>query len=66
MIGRSNLLVRNAISQFVRNHGHHGYPGENLPFSINNRVKLTALFIAFFGSGFGAPFLILRHQLVKA
>ncbi|KAJ8974042.1 hypothetical protein NQ317_008983 [Molorchus minor] len=40
-------------------------PSLNLPFSINNRYKLTAYFILYFGSGFGAPFLVLRHQLLK-
>lgn len=38
---------------------------QNLPFSINNRFKLTAYFVLFFGSGLGAPFLIVRHQLLK-
>lgn len=38
---------------------------QNLPFSIQNRYKLTAMFIVFFGSGLGAPFLVLRHQLLK-
>ncbi|KAH1001155.1 cytochrome c oxidase subunit 7C, mitochondrial [Dendroctonus ponderosae] len=65
MIGRSSLFARNAISNFVRNHSHGGVPGENLPFQIENRYRLTAVFILFFGSGFGAPFLILRHQLLK-
>ncbi|XP_060536736.1 cytochrome c oxidase subunit 7C, mitochondrial-like [Cylas formicarius] len=65
MIGRSTLLARQAFTSFVRHHSHGGVPGENLPFDITNRYKLTALFIAFFGSAFGAPFLILRHQLLK-
>ncbi|XP_063905402.1 cytochrome c oxidase subunit 7C, mitochondrial-like [Zophobas morio] len=64
MLNRSALFARNVVTNFVRNH-HGGNPGENLPFDINNRFKLTAMFIAFFGSGFGAPFLILRHQLLK-
>ncbi|KAJ8964647.1 hypothetical protein NQ314_004727 [Rhamnusium bicolor] len=66
MIGKSNLFVKNAIRSMARYHDHGGVPGANLPFSINNRFKLTALFIVFFGSGFGAPFLILRHQLLKS
>jgi len=40
-------------------------PGDNLPFSINNRYKLTAYFILFFGSGLSVPFLAMRHQLLK-
>lgn len=39
---------------------------QNLPFPIDNKYKLTAIFIAFFGSGIGAPYLIVRHQLLKA
>jgi len=39
--------------------------GSNIPFKINNRYKLAALMIAFFGSGFSAPFLIVRHQLLS-
>nr|CAD7575724.1 unnamed protein product [Timema californicum] len=37
----------------------------NLPFSLNNRFRLTAWFILFFGSGLAAPFLVVRHQLLK-
>ncbi|KAJ8925706.1 hypothetical protein NQ315_009553 [Exocentrus adspersus] len=65
MIGKSNLLVRNVFRNVRFSHDHGGVPGANLPFSINNRYKLTALFILYFGSGFSAPFLILRHQLLK-
>ncbi|XP_038217792.1 cytochrome c oxidase subunit 7C, mitochondrial-like [Zerene cesonia] len=61
----ANRLGRNVMSNFVRKHSHGGVPGENLPFDINNRYKLTALFTVFIGSGLGAPFLITRHQLLK-
>ncbi|VEN36332.1 unnamed protein product [Callosobruchus maculatus] len=69
MISKGNLLVRNVFKNAVRfsHHSTGGIPGsQNLPFDISNRYKLTALFIVFFGSGFGAPFLVLRHQLLKA
>uniref|UniRef100_A0A0K8TPI3 Cytochrome c oxidase subunit 7C, mitochondrial n=1 Tax=Tabanus bromius TaxID=304241 RepID=A0A0K8TPI3_TABBR len=66
MLGQTSLLARNVMRNFVRaSHGHGGVVGENLPFSLENRYRLTALFIVFFGSGLGAPFLILRHQLLK-
>ncbi|CAG9808470.1 unnamed protein product [Chironomus riparius] len=65
MIGRSLNLSRTTFTNFVRHHSHGGIPGENLPFGIHNRFKLTAYFMLFFGSGFGAPFLVLRHQLLK-
>ncbi|KAB0803724.1 hypothetical protein PPYR_00694 [Photinus pyralis] len=64
MLGRSSVLLRNAVKGLVRNH-HGGVPGENLPFEVGNKYKLTAIFIVFFGSGLGLPFLALRHQLLK-
>ncbi|CRK95322.1 CLUMA_CG008637, isoform A [Clunio marinus] len=65
MLNRSLNLTRQTLTNFVRFGHHGGVPGSNLPFDISNRYKLTALFIVFFGSGLGAPFLILRHQLLK-
>ena len=38
---------------------------QNLPFRIDNRYRLTALFILFFGSGFAVPFVAVRHQMLK-
>ncbi|XP_076309890.1 cytochrome c oxidase subunit 7C, mitochondrial-like [Tachypleus tridentatus] len=64
-LGKLAGLARNFTTSALRRGGHGGVPGENLPFSIENRYKLTALFVLFFGSGFGAPFLLLRHQLLK-
>ncbi|XP_076235889.1 cytochrome c oxidase subunit 7C [Calliopsis andreniformis] len=59
--------VRTFMTSAVRRSGHEpeGFPGANLPFSINNKYGLTIKFILFFGSGFACPFLILRHQLLK-
>ncbi|KGL81370.1 hypothetical protein N309_13346, partial [Tinamus guttatus] len=37
----------------------------NIPFSIENKWRLLAVMCAFFGSGFAAPFFIVRHQLLK-
>ncbi|KAF4526141.1 hypothetical protein B566_EDAN012452 [Ephemera danica] len=65
---RLSQIARNFTTSAIRrsgDHGHGGVPGMNLPFQITNRYRLTALFIVFFGSGLGAPFLILRHQLLK-
>ncbi|POI24199.1 hypothetical protein CIB84_012053 [Bambusicola thoracicus] len=39
--------------------------GSNLPFSVDNKWRLLAVMCAFFGSGFAAPFFIVRHQLLK-
>ncbi|CAH1401589.1 unnamed protein product [Nezara viridula] len=58
-------IARNFTTSAVRRGGHGGTPGENLPFSLDNRFKLTALFVIFFGSGLAAPFIVLRHQMLK-
>ncbi|XP_069691511.1 cytochrome c oxidase subunit 7C, mitochondrial-like [Periplaneta americana] len=64
---RLSQITRNFVTSAVRQggHDHGGIPGGNIPFDITNRYKLTALFIVFFGSGLGAPFMVLRHQLLK-
>ncbi|XP_039452290.1 zinc finger protein 69 homolog [Culex pipiens pallens] len=66
MFARAAAISRTGMTNLVRySHSHGGIPGENLPFSLNNRYKLTAIFVAFFGSGLGLPFFVLRHQLLK-
>ncbi|XP_074661970.1 cytochrome c oxidase subunit 7C, mitochondrial-like [Tubulanus polymorphus] len=71
MSGRAvlqNILKRNfSVSAAARSQHwqQHGIPGSNLPFGIGNKFKLTAYFILFFGTGFNAPFLLVRHQLLK-
>ncbi|XP_068856360.1 cytochrome c oxidase subunit 7C, mitochondrial [Aphelocoma coerulescens] len=55
---------RFATSAIRRSHYEEG-PGKNLPFSVDNKWRLLAMMCAFFGSGFGAPFFIVRHQLLK-
>ncbi|XP_034838690.1 cytochrome c oxidase subunit 7C, mitochondrial-like [Maniola hyperantus] len=64
-LARANVLGRNVMKTFIRNGSHGGVPGENLPFDMTNRYKLTALFMVYVGSGLAAPFLITRHQLLK-
>nr|XP_009481838.1 PREDICTED: cytochrome c oxidase subunit 7C, mitochondrial [Pelecanus crispus] len=38
---------------------------KNLPFSVDNKWRLLVVMCGFFGSGFVAPFVIVRHQLLK-
>lgn len=40
-------------------------PLQNLPFSLQNKYRITALFTIGCVLGFGSPFLIVRHQLLK-
>ncbi|XP_076756272.1 cytochrome c oxidase subunit 7C [Xylocopa sonorina] len=40
-----------------------GFPGANIPLNIENKYVVVASFVAFFGSGFALPFLILRYRL---
>ncbi|OQV18342.1 hypothetical protein BV898_07545 [Hypsibius exemplaris] len=56
---------RNFSTSMKRLDDDGGIPGGNLPFNIHNRYTFTLLFTAFFGSGFGLPFLVVRHQLLK-
>ncbi|KAK0131467.1 Cytochrome c oxidase subunit 7C, mitochondrial [Merluccius polli] len=37
----------------------------NLPFSVENKWRLLGLMVAFFGSGFIFPFIVVRHQILK-
>ncbi|KAL7641044.1 UNVERIFIED_CONTAM: hypothetical protein RMT77_008181 [Armadillidium vulgare] len=62
---RAIVPVRNIMTSVVRRGNEGGIPGSNLPFQIKNRYRLTATFIVFFGSGFGLPFILVRHQLLK-
>ncbi|XP_018425618.1 PREDICTED: cytochrome c oxidase subunit 7C, mitochondrial [Nanorana parkeri] len=58
--------VRRFTTSALRRGGHYGEgPGKNMPFSVENKWKLLAVMTAFVGSGFTAPFLIVRHQLLK-
>uniref|UniRef100_A0A4X2JQV5 Cytochrome c oxidase subunit 7C, mitochondrial n=1 Tax=Vombatus ursinus TaxID=29139 RepID=A0A4X2JQV5_VOMUR len=62
MLGQS--LHRFSTSLVRRSHYEEG-PGKNLPFSVEDKGWLLAMMTIFFGSGFAAPFLIVRHQLLK-
>ncbi|KAM5193281.1 cytochrome c oxidase subunit 7C, mitochondrial [Mantella aurantiaca] len=62
MLGQA---VRRFTTSVVRRSHYGEGPGQNLPFSVENKWKLLALMAVFFGSGFSAPFLIVRHQLLK-
>ncbi|KAM6033553.1 COX7C oxidase, partial [Lophotis ruficrista] len=55
---------RFSTSALRRSHYEEG-PGKNLPFSVENKWRLLVLMCGFFGSGFVAPFVIVRHQLLK-
>uniref|UniRef100_A0A2R8MZD0 Cytochrome c oxidase subunit 7C, mitochondrial n=1 Tax=Callithrix jacchus TaxID=9483 RepID=A0A2R8MZD0_CALJA len=39
-------------------------PGKNVPFTVENKRRLLAMMCLYFGSGFAAPFFIVRHQLL--
>ncbi|XP_028028851.1 cytochrome c oxidase subunit 7C, mitochondrial-like [Bombyx mandarina] len=62
----SNRTVgKNVVKTSVRSGSNGGIPGENLPFDINNKARLTFHMFWFFGSGFAAPFLVVWHQMRK-
>ncbi|CAL1532022.1 unnamed protein product [Lymnaea stagnalis] len=49
----------------TQNWQQEGIPGSNLPFDINNKIKLTLNFIIFFSTGLTAPFLLMRRHLLS-
>ncbi|XP_045680034.1 cytochrome c oxidase subunit 7C, mitochondrial-like [Phyllostomus hastatus] len=62
MLGQS--IQRFTTSVVPRSHYKEG-PGKNLPFPVKNKWWLLAMMTLYFGSVFAAPFLIVRHQLLK-
>ncbi|KAB0348620.1 hypothetical protein FD754_013477 [Muntiacus muntjak] len=62
-------MLRRSIRRFTtsvvrRSHYEEGL-GKNIPFSVENKWRLLAMMTLLFGSGFAAPFFIVRHQLLK-
>ncbi|XP_066092322.1 cytochrome c oxidase subunit 7C, mitochondrial-like [Saccopteryx bilineata] len=64
MLGQSIRRFTFTTSVVRRSHYEEG-PGKNLPFSVENKWQLLATMTLFFGSGFAAPFFIVRHQMLK-
>ncbi|CAG4963567.1 unnamed protein product [Colias eurytheme] len=64
-VARTTLLGRNVMRNFIRNGSHGGVPGENLPFDINNKYRLTANFFLYMLTGISAPFIIVAYQMNK-
>uniref|UniRef100_A0A8C9B9S1 Cytochrome c oxidase subunit 7C, mitochondrial n=6 Tax=Boreoeutheria TaxID=1437010 RepID=A0A8C9B9S1_PHOSS len=62
MLGQS---IRRFTTSVVRRSHYEEGPGKNLPFSVENKWRLLAMMTLYFGSGFAAPFYIVRHQLLK-
>ncbi|KAK3872028.1 hypothetical protein Pcinc_022869 [Petrolisthes cinctipes] len=46
---RLALATRSLMTSAVRRGGDGGVPGANLPFQIQNRFRLSVVFILFFG-----------------
>ncbi|XP_033625015.1 cytochrome c oxidase subunit 7C, mitochondrial-like [Asterias rubens] len=65
-LGRiTTLACRSFSTSVIRRAGYGEGPGSNVPFQIKNKWRLLAVMTAFFGSGFAAPFVLVRHQLKK-
>uniref|UniRef100_A0A8P0PI45 Cytochrome c oxidase subunit 7C, mitochondrial n=9 Tax=Caniformia TaxID=379584 RepID=A0A8P0PI45_CANLF len=62
MLGQS---IRRFTTSVVRRSHYEEGPGKNLPFSVENKWRLLLMMTLYFGSGFAAPFFIVRHQLLK-
>ncbi|CAH4029496.1 unnamed protein product [Pieris brassicae] len=65
VVTRSSLLGSNVMKTFIRNGSHGGVPGENLPFNIHNRTRLTVNFFFYILTGISAPFVITAYQMKK-
>jgi cytochrome c oxidase subunit 7c len=61
----SNVVRRNFSTSLIRRAGYGEGPGSNMPFDINKKWRLLGIMTVFFGSGFAAPFILVRHQLKK-
>ncbi|XP_077996991.1 cytochrome c oxidase subunit 7C, mitochondrial-like [Glandiceps talaboti] len=59
------IVARRFSTSAARLGGYPEGPGSNLPFQIKNKWRLLGVMTIFFGSGFAAPFLVVRHQLLK-
>ncbi|KAH8367143.1 hypothetical protein KR084_003324 [Drosophila pseudotakahashii] len=63
--------LRKPISKFcgpLKRHGHGdagGCPGANLPFGLNSPMRFTLWYLIAGVVGFGAPFLVIRHQMLR-
>uniref|UniRef100_A0A8D2CXB4 Cytochrome c oxidase subunit 7C, mitochondrial n=1 Tax=Sciurus vulgaris TaxID=55149 RepID=A0A8D2CXB4_SCIVU len=64
MLGQSIRRFTTSTSVVRWSHYEEG-SGKNLPFSVENKWRLLVMMTLFFGSGFAAPFFIVRHQLLK-
>ncbi|XP_044910992.1 cytochrome c oxidase subunit 7C, mitochondrial-like, partial [Felis catus] len=62
VLGQS--IWRFTASVVCRSHSEEG-PGENLPFSVENKWWLLNMMTVYFGSGFTAPLFIVRHRLLE-
>nr|ADO28308.1 mitochondrial cytochrome c oxidase subunit 7c [Ictalurus furcatus] len=62
MLGQA---VRRFTTSAVRASHYAEGPGQNLPFSVENKWKLLGMMVLFFDSGFTFPFIIVRHQILK-
>ncbi|XP_017723738.1 PREDICTED: cytochrome c oxidase subunit 7C, mitochondrial-like [Rhinopithecus bieti] len=65
MLGHSIRRFTTSVVVSHRSHYEEG-PGKNLPFSVENKWALLVKMCLYFGSAFAAPFLIVRHQLLKS
>ncbi|KAK0044934.1 cytochrome c oxidase subunit 7C mitochondrial [Biomphalaria pfeifferi] len=49
---------------FSQHWQQEGIPGSNMPFSSSNKTVFTIVYIALFGAGMAAPFVLLRRHLL--
>ncbi|KAH8253940.1 hypothetical protein KR032_007823 [Drosophila birchii] len=59
--------IRKVSRPLIRQgHGYAGNePGNNLPFGLNSPIRFTLWFTIWGAAGFGSPFLVIRHQMLR-
>ncbi|XP_017120455.1 cytochrome c oxidase subunit 7C, mitochondrial [Drosophila elegans] len=63
--------LRKPVAQFckpLKRYGHGysgGCPGANLPFGLDSPMRFTVCYLIAGVVGFGAPFLVIRHQMLR-
>uniref|UniRef100_UPI00358DFED7 cytochrome c oxidase subunit 7C, mitochondrial n=1 Tax=Myxine glutinosa TaxID=7769 RepID=UPI00358DFED7 len=62
----SAQFIRRFGTSMVRRVHYAEGPGQNIPFSVENKWRLLVVMSLFMGSGYFIPFFMVRYQLKKS
>lgn len=63
-INKTAMVIIFNFDYYFQYYSDH-FSFQNVPFQIQNKWRMLAVMTVFFGSGFAAPFVLVRHQLKK-